>query len=216
MSLPPIMLYPGGRARTPPRPADPARRQGRAPILTAQGTDIRELVESAAAAASIPAGLLLACLMAESELNERAERWGGGPLTAQAKAAIAAGDNNALRTVIAQPGNDVSFGLGQRIVKFHYHGNHQLTVENCLAVRQFVFAHVDQDVREAARFLAPRLTDARGQDLSPCGGDELLGALAAYNHGHYPAPGDVYWHERAGTVQRYKDKLALARQALGA
>jgi hypothetical protein len=151
--------------------------------------------------------------MAESDLDPRAERW--GLVTAQAKAAVASNDRAKLQQLIAQAGNDISFGLGQRIVKFHYHGNHQNTVDNVLDVRQYVFDHTDEDIRQAALFLVDKLAMARQGDLSPVGGDVLLGALAAYNAGHLPHPDEAYWQQRASTVNRYKEKLAVARQLLG-
>ena len=57
------------------------------PIRTMQGQDFRPVLVQAAGAADIPVALLLGCIMAESELNARAERWGDKALTAQAKAA---------------------------------------------------------------------------------------------------------------------------------
>ena len=203
MSIAPIVWYPGGH-----RPVG-------TPILTVQGVDIRAVLVEAAEVARIPPELLLGCIAAESELDARAERW--GRLTAQAKAALAAGDTARLRAIIPQVGDDISFGLGQRIVKFHYHGNRKMTLENILDVRQFVFDNTDQDVREAALFLTPCLADAERQtDLSRAGGDVLLGACVSYNHGHYPSFDDQYWTERASTVARYKNKLAWARAQLNA
>ena len=204
MSLAPVLLYAGGRRGSPRR------------ITTVQGVDIADLLVSASGAAGIPTALLLGCLMAESELDARAERWGPAALTAQAKAALANDDLQRLRAIIPLAGNDISFGLGQRIVKFHYHGNGQLTLENILDVRQFVFDNTDTDVREAARLLASCLTNAGQADLTPVGGDRLLGACVAYNNGHVPPPGDAYWTARAATVGRYAEKLQQARQLLGA
>ena len=83
---------------------------------------------------------------------------------------------------------DVSFGYGQRIVRFHYAGDRSPSVPNVLAVRRQVFEHPEADLREMATFLKGTLAQARRGDLSPCGGDELLGALIVYNAGHLPAP----------------------------
>ena len=79
---------------------------------------------------------------------------------------------------------------------------------------QSLFDHMDEDIRQAALMLVDNLIQARAGDLSSVAGDELLGALAAYNAGHYPSPGEAYWQQRAPTVNRYKDKLSLARQLL--
>jgi hypothetical protein len=184
-------------------------------IRTRQGQDIRGLVLEAASAANIPAALLLGCLMAESELDARAERWGSNVVTDQAKAALATNDSAALQSLIPKAGNDISFGLAQRIVKFHYIGTREMTLENILNVRAYVFDHTDQDVREAATFLSEKLKQARAGNLSPVGDDELLGACAAYNCGHFPSPEEAYWTQRAATVTRYRDKLAIARRILG-
>jgi hypothetical protein len=184
-------------------------------IRTRQGQDIRDLVLEASAAARIPAALLLGCLMAESNMDARAERWGSDVLTAQAKAALATNDSAALRNLIPKAGSDISFGLAQRIVKFHYVGTREMTLENILHVREYVFSHVEQDVREAAASLSDKLKQARAGDLSPVGGDELLGACAAYNCGRFPSPEETYWTQRAAEVARYRDKLKIARTILG-
>ena len=190
------------------------RRTGRRPILTSGGVDIRDLLVQASAAAGIPPELLLGCIAAESELDPHAERW--GLLTPQAKTAIQANDRAALRSIIAQAGSDISFGLAQRIVKFHYFGNHESTVENVLAVRQYVFDHMERDVREAAMFLKTKLVEARQGDLALCDQDELLGACIAYNCGHFPLASEAYWGQRGPTIARYRAKLGEARAALQA
>lgn len=204
MSLPPILLYPGGRRKT--RPATPR------PILNARGQDIRPALLAAAEAAGIPARLVLACAIAESELNPRAERW--GRRTDEARAAIAAGNRTALNGIVGRAWPDISFGYGQRIVKYHYVGDGSRTLENVLSVRQYVFDHPEEDLAKMASFLAQKLAQAAGGDLGPCGGDVLLGALVAYNCGHYPKPGERYWLERSTTVARYRDGLERAKAAL--
>src|SRR5215471_7553730 len=154
------------------------------PIVTLQGVDIRDLLVSSARTATISPVLLLGCLMAESELDARAERYGVAALTARVKAAIAANDRITLQQLLPQAGNDISFGLGQRVVVFHYFGNRQNTVDNVLAVRAHVFANTDEDVLEAAKFLTSNLQQAEAGDLSSVQGDALLGACVAYNAGH--------------------------------
>src|SRR6266516_3448478 len=117
MALAAVVLYPGGRLHE--APVGP-------PILTRQGADLRGLLLESSAVADIPAALLLACLSAESGLDSRAERW--GTQTTLAKAAIARNDLATLQSIIDATRPDISFGLGQRIVEFHYHGTGQYTL----------------------------------------------------------------------------------------
>jgi hypothetical protein len=200
MSLSPIMFFPGGR-------------RVRRPILDVNGRDIRPPLERACEAAHVSLTLALACAMAESDLDPRTDRF--GRRTAQARAAIANGDHATLGEIIQATWPDVSFGFGQRIVKFHYVGNLLPTVANVLAVREHVFAHPDQDLLEMARTLARRRTMAANGDLSLVGGDLDLGTLVAYNAGHFPLANEAYWTTHAGNVNRYREKLALARAQVG-
>jgi hypothetical protein len=182
------------------------------PILDTQGQDISSSFIQGASAAEIPLQLALACGQAESSLDPRAERW--GKETTEAKQAIAQQDWTALQGIITRAGSDVSFGIGQRVVRFHYTGDRSMTVQNCLAVRQYVFDHEDQDIREMCAFLRPRYQAAQTADLTPVGGDVLLMALCAYNAGHPPLPTESYWVDRAPTVQRYRQKLLEAQTIL--
>lgn len=200
MSLPPIMFYPGGR-------------RVRRPILDINGRDIRPPLERACTAANIPLALGLACIMAESDLDPRTDRF--GRRTTQARAAINNGDHGLLATIIQQTWPDVSFGFAQRIVKFHYVGDRQPTVANVLAVRQHVFTHPDQDLMEMAKLLTGRLVMAQNGDLSLVQDDLLLGALVAYNAGHFPTVHEAYWQTHGNNVKRYREKLALAREQAG-
>ena len=86
MSLPPTLFYPGGRRKL----VIPV-----GAVLNAFGEDIGRPLRQAAEVAGIPAALALACIMAESDLNPRAERW--GRLSDQAKQALASGDHARLR-----------------------------------------------------------------------------------------------------------------------
>lgn len=181
-------------------------------ILDAQGNDIGTWLADDAAAAGIPVQLPLACGIAESNLNPRAERWGRETVLAQA--AIASGDMDSLQVIIDRAGSDVSFGIGQRVVKYHYYGTGQMTVQNCLNVRAYVFAHEAEDIWEMCRFLAPRFVAAGQADLSPVDGDRLLMALCAYNAGHVPLPSESYWTGRASTIQRYRESLERAATML--
>lgn len=204
-SLPPIVLFPGGHRRPDSLP----------PLLNTQSEDIRGALTAAASAARIPLTLVLACAIAESSLDPRAERWGGASSTRDAKAAIAAGDRASLRDIISRAWADVSFGYGQRVVLYHYTGDRSQTVENVLQVRDYVFAHPEEDLRRMAEMLAGNLARARAGNLAPCDGDELLGALIVYNSGRLPLPQDPWWQTWSENVANYRRALARARKLLG-
>ncbi|HEX8967637.1 MAG TPA: hypothetical protein VF937_07150 [Chloroflexota bacterium] len=195
------------------RRKEPTRPAGQ-PIQNVLGEDIRPALEAAAQAAQVPLELVLACAMAESGLNPRAERW--GTQTRAALAAISSGDHAQLQQIIDSAWADVSFGYGQRIVLYHYAGNRSASVDNVLAVRQQVFDNPDQDLMQLAAYLGPALTRARDADLSPCGGDELLGALIIYNSGSMHPPGDPWWTTWQQNVRNYTDNLVQARAIVGA
>lgn len=175
----------------------------RPPIRAVDRRDIRASLQQAATESQVPPALVLPCITAEPALDPRAECW--GLVTADAKAAVASNDRAKLKSLIAQAGNDMSFGFGQRIVIFRYFGNRQGTLGSVLAVRQYVFLHTHEDLPQAALFARRQL--ANQGDLPPVGGDKLLGALACYNAGHLPSPDDSYWEQRAGTVNRYTRSL---------
>lgn len=181
-------------------------------IRSQQGRDLYRPITESSEAAGVPAVLLLACLIAESNLDERAERWGRE--TPIAKDAIERRDFTLLQQVIDRAGLDVSFGLAQRIVRYHWAGDQTMTVVNCLTVRDAVFADPDRDIWEAAKFLAPRYQAAQRADLSPVGGDVELMALTAYNAGSVRPPGDAYWTKYAGNVASYRQKLTMARSII--
>lgn len=181
-------------------------------IKTQQGRDITKAVLDSAQAAGIPSTLLLATLIAESSLSERAERFGRE--TAIAQAAIAANDATLLQQVIDRTWPDISFSLGQRIVRYHWFGDGQATVGNVMAVRAAVFGDPERDIWEAAKFLAPRYQSATSADLSPVQGDVELMALVAYNAGSVRPPGDSYWTNYAGNLAGYRNALTKARDLL--
>lgn len=93
---------------------------------------------------------MLALIGAESGLNPEAEHWGLWP--------------------------DISFGYGQRIVLFHYYGDHTNTLQNIYSVRDYVFDHPEEDIRQAASKLAWAI------DYSSLDGS-ALGGMVAYNAG---------------------------------
>ncbi len=167
-----------------------------------------QMARLAAQEAGVPLALVLACGQAESGWNSRAERWGWR--TEAAKLMIDVGDDAELQAIIDDVWPDISFGIGQRIVLYHYLGDFQPTLANCLAVREGVFADPQRDVVHMADTLAGCLAVARQSDLTPVGGDELLGALVVYNAGHMPRPDSVWWHDWAGNVANYRAAMAWA------
>ncbi len=170
------------------------------------------MLERAANEAGIPLELILAGAIAESGLNPRAERW--GTMTVQAQAAIAQGDMQWLQSIINATWPDISFGLSQKVVAYHYLGDRSRTVENCLAVREGVFADPERNLMEMAVQLNDCLFDVYGCDLSKVGWDPLLAALVVYNHGSYPPAWDDYWTRWAGNVASYRGALDRARSMI--
>ena len=145
--------------------------------------------------------LLLALLRAESGLNPRAERWGAR--TGQAQAFIVAADDAALGELIAVVWPDLGFGYSQRVVAFHERGDRTPTVRNCLAVREWVFGHPDEDIQAAAQRLV-------GCFRHPTCDGSALSALCIYNAGS-DRRGDAAWMGRwAGNVASYEVALAWA------
>ena len=137
-------------------------------------------------------------MIAESNLNPYAERWGAA--TARAKEAIAAGDRRTLQQIIDRYWPDISFGYGQRIVLYHYCGDRSPTVDNCLAVRNSVFQNPMRDVVETAKKLQP---------LYAVYGD-MLRSLIVYNAGHWP--GDWYFTAYQQNVKNYQNALREAKR----
>lgn len=160
------------------------------------------MICDAAQVSGIDPVALLALLKAESGLNPKAERW--GTETKLALWAIQYHDNGALQGVIDRVWMDISFGYGQQIVAYNYLGNHQATVENCLAVRDGVFSGPERNIRDAAARLASDIP--RSLDNSP------LGGMVVYNAGS-DRRNDPAWMARwAGNVASYQQALAWAEQ----
>lgn len=157
---------------------------------------------AAADAAGIDPVALLALLRAESGLNPQAERWGRE--TAAAVRAIAGQDWPALAGIISRVWPDVSFGYSQRIVLFHDQGDRSPTVANCLAVREQVFTHQEEDIRAAAA----RLASAFGRSLD----GTPLGAMVVYNAGSDRRNDPAWLAEWAGNVASYQRALDWAEQ----
>jgi len=178
-------------------------------LLNADGDEIGPIFDAAWQAASIPRQLALACALAESGLNPRAERWGRS--TAAARSAIQADDRAWLAEIIDAAWPDISFGYGQQIVLYHYLGDRTSSVENVLAVRDGVFADPAGNLVDMCRRLAGCLARARACDLEPVAGDELLGALVVYNSGAWHAADDAWWTSWAGNVRAYASMLQRIR-----
>lgn len=178
------------------------------PVMTQQGRDMTEVFRTAASNAGISLRLALGIAYAESKLNERAERF--GVFTAEAQAAEAAGDFVKLQSYIDAAWRDVSFGIAQRIVPYHWAGDHTQRVANVLGVRAAVFEDPERDVREMCLWLRDDYRRALGADLSGIGNDVELGAAIIYNAGHWPEPNEVYWRTHAGNIDNYRRGFAWA------
>lgn len=137
--------------------------------------------------------LILSGIIAESQLDPYAERYGIWP--------------------------DVSFALSQRQVALHWAGNGQNTPENIAVVRAAAFADPVRDLYEMGKWLLGnihqvRASIKRGGDLQPVDGDMGLAVLTTYNWGSYPVRNSVYWTEYTANVIRYKHAMFQARQIL--
>lgn len=174
-------------------------------IADTEGRDIEPWLRRYAEANGIPLQLALACAIAEGHLNPKAERY--GRYTKEAKAALATGDAVAFAGFVQAAGNDISFGMGQRIVLYHYYGNHTNTPANVLAVRDYTFSHEEEDIDQMCRYLGTHWRNTATADLGPTGGDRQLLALCAYNAGHVPKPEEAYWSTREVQIANYQEGL---------
>lgn len=120
-----------------------------------------------------------------------------------------------LKDVIRSAGPDISFGYGQQIILYSYVGNRQPTLENCLAVRDHVFANQEENLRDMAKRLAANLERVRGDErLSYVSNDPYLGALLVYNSGSLQT--DPAWWKRWGSnIAGYRDAIVRAKQMIG-
>ena len=168
------------------------------------------LYHTTARSVGIPARLLLAVAQAESEFSPYAERW--GVRTMEAIRSLTVLDQYMLTEVLAEvlatEWPDVSFGVGQMIVRWHYIGDQTPAVSNVLYVRETVFGDPVEDLRQVAlrlRWYRGNVLTA-GPDLTPVNGDIDLATAIAYNSGHYP-PARPYWLAFSANVRRYREAL---------
>ena len=182
------------------------------------------MIDRAARVAGIPMELLLGVLYAESDnldpysqrfytqtrwVNDRLGEYDRGDIDwDQARANIqhviniAAAENHPC---------DFSFGLGHFAICWNPHlpDRREVTPENILALREFVWNNTEADLIQSARKLAGDLAFVSDKDLGAFGGDGLLAAAAHYNSG-------TNWESILPSKKhRYADKLALARSVIG-
>ena len=153
-------------------------------------------------------------------MNTKAERWSRRAQEAQQwiPAAKREGVGSQawwqLQRIIDTEWPDISFGLGQRIVLYHYYGNQEPTVANCLAVRQAVFDYPDEDIRRAAEKYAWCLRTASAGGELLAGDDWLLEAMYIYNWGHSPVQEERQTLAFKVNSPSYKAALIKAKEML--
>ena len=174
--------------------------------------DILPLILAAIVGTGVPVETLYAGMIAESELEPRAERWGRQTVTARAY--IQSDDMQALQWLLDSVWPDVSFGYSQRIVKYHWAGDQTPTVKNVMAVRQAVFDDPEEDLRQMALHLEWCRTQTANRPLDRVDGDRELGALVCYNAGHYPSLHASWWTTYDSHVTRYRQALEKSRTAI--
>jgi N-acetyl-anhydromuramyl-L-alanine amidase AmpD len=159
------------------------------------GQDLAELFNAEAAHVGVPAELLVALAIAETELCVSAERWGRH--TVAARAALAADDRAALAallaTIEAETPGDVSFGLFQQTVRWADEGDHTGSLENIFAIRELY-----EDPRHATAVAARKLGVYWRKYGDP------LEALCRYNKPSLPG-------SQSPHRQRYRESLERAR-----
>ncbi len=169
-------------------------------ILNTRGDDISDIIIAAATKHNLDPIALLALIKAESGLNQKAERWGS--FTGNAQNAIELGNTDMLQSIIDHVWPDISFSYSQRIVLYHDQGDHMPTVENCLAVRDYVFTHPDEDLGAAADRLARAIL--RSSDGS------VLGGMCVYNAGSDYRDDPVWVKRWGGNVASYQSAITWA------
>jgi hypothetical protein len=170
-------------------------------VINTRSEDIAATINLAAKQTGLDPVHLLALLIAESGLNPHAERWGRETLAA--KAAIERGDWSLLMAIISRAWPDISFGMSQRIVLFHEEGDRSPSLNNCLAVRQAVFANPAADINAAAS----RLAGCFGH--MTCDGS-ILSAMTIYNAGTDRRNEPAWWALWKGNIASYERALEQA------
>lgn len=171
-------------------------------ILTADGHDITYDLGRAALAHRIDPIHLLALLFAESGgLNPRAERWGSWNLETVWRH-INNHDWERLQEIINDAWPDISFGMSQHIVLYHYHGDRTKSWLNVLNVRSYVFANPIENIYEAAKKLSSCFNGSKD--------GSALGAMTVYNAGSDRRDDPVWMAAWAQNVRAYQRALARA------
>lgn len=120
-----------------------------------------------------------------------------------------------LRGIIQRAGADISFGYGQHVILYHYFGNRQSTIENCLAVREHVFDNPEENLIDMCVRLSNNVNRVRNDPgLARVNGDVYLGALIVYNAGSLRTD-QAWWNEWAGNVASYRAAIVRAHQLVG-
>lgn len=172
---------------------------------------ILQAIAGQATRQGLPPRLPLACVIAESALNQYAERWGN--MTTMAKEAIAERDRARLQTVLstlktAGLSDDISFGLAQLAWRFTPEPD-DYGVENLLHIRALNF-----DPDYCLPLMGSRLRTALTKFCPPpkrATDEECLQALYYYN---WPA-GNGQPYSPAHEAN-YKRGLEEAKRILGA
>lgn len=134
------------------------------------------LVHRSAAAAQVSEEVLLALVLAESDGNPKAERW--GEQTADAVRLMAAGDFERLSGVFLDVWPDISFGLEQQSMDTHPWWDGEKSLESALRLRTAVLTYPGASLYYGALRLRRMLRAVGGDPLAACvwwnsGGDNL-------------------------------------------
>ena len=177
-------------------------------VKDVEGHDLSVLIEPIAEANGVDPIALLALVKAESGLNPYAERYGTRTQEfLQRLLWYKRGDHSQaqeLQAILDDVGYDISFGLGQQIIAYHYAGDHTTTLENVLAVRKQVFDNPAENLEDAAIRLA------RGKVRSF--DNTWLGAMVVYNAGSDKRNDDEWFARWKGNVASYQAELDWAEQ----
>lgn len=194
-------------------------------VLDASNVDIGPAIASIADRYGLPPWALHGCLIAESGMNPRAERWAdrstrGRELTARIDRdpgdEAAYNELQRLMDDLKLRGQhfDCSWGYSQLIWSTaggYGIGDGQYTLANLLDVRRQLFDRATS-IDLGARHLA--LCYQRVRDELGDVGDEIetaINSLAVYNSGSVRRPNDSYWTVYAANVASYRRAIGQAR-----